>query len=625
MEDLNSHLISLADKLDKDGKLVCSNVLDDLIQNNSLNKVAQYVGVIGYVLKQNRAMGNCVRKKRASSDRAMQEIVMECLKEYQDGQSYQDTEWHSKYAQSIINRPDDIHKSHIELITNFSQQQNIEEHINRVQKTASILEQNDVYDETINKVLSHINILADILRKDSVNPRSFKLAAPPSPRGRWSRLWTPNQFSWSNPMSWRGRWQRGEDKDTKTEMDEVLRHMQGVSLLTQKIRDTIANLQNQVASQDFTNPETKQLIGLISPQIQLLDPANWRKNVVATQNMIHLLSTSKIKESKIKESKIKDLIYGLNHNNKLVDDHIKNIQLNMSTLRQRNVIKGRNSGVLDDGEPNPLAMSSPAQEFGVLEQVLNRLYNNPLDDKSQHYAKTMHARLDDKLRHITLPQDEESKQWLSKEQENYVPTFSNNTDSSIPDNSTPTPTTPSTNNIDIKKIVEQLKDIENINDKKSIASAVLNIIGRHFNIDNNTISNIISSLSSETDSTSLPKTDSPLLDTSTKPQTTDLPVNDWTEFINTPTTPTKDTPTEGNPSVQLPPPGKSANIIHINQLVKIADEIDKKNPELSDIIDAYIEEHKDETLLIFPQFPSMGKIIKEDNPTKLLNNKGIQV
>jgi len=97
--EYSTKLVSLSDTLDKVGHFECADLIDKLVTDESFIKTAQYVGAIGYVLKQHRAMSNCVRKKRASSDDSMQNVIMSCLKEYQDGQSYDNNEWTSKYAQ----------------------------------------------------------------------------------------------------------------------------------------------------------------------------------------------------------------------------------------------------------------------------------------------------------------------------------------------------------------------------------------------------------------------------------------------------------------------------------------------------------------------------------------------
>ena len=82
MDKIRMYLVEISDRLEREVKTTCVDAIDELVKTSSLKKVAQYVGVIGYVLKQERAMSNCIRKKRAaSSSEPMQEIVLGCLKE----------------------------------------------------------------------------------------------------------------------------------------------------------------------------------------------------------------------------------------------------------------------------------------------------------------------------------------------------------------------------------------------------------------------------------------------------------------------------------------------------------------------------------------------------------------
>lgn len=96
----NEYLIQLADTCDQLDHKGLADEIDNLIRTGSFMKVSQYVGVIGYILKNQRAVMNCIRKKRVVSDSSVQQITFECIKEYQDGQKYDDEEWIGKYASS---------------------------------------------------------------------------------------------------------------------------------------------------------------------------------------------------------------------------------------------------------------------------------------------------------------------------------------------------------------------------------------------------------------------------------------------------------------------------------------------------------------------------------------------
>ena len=167
MNRISQHLINLSDHLDKTGKVICADAVDRLLVSGAMQKVAQYVGVIGYVLKQERAMSNCIRKKRVASTQSMQEVVLSCLKEYQDGQNYQNDDWTNKYASLIRQAPIAFDKTHLAFLAALGQEANIEQHITILEKTAEILEDHNVEDEMMNQVLSHVRIYGDILKKEA--------------------------------------------------------------------------------------------------------------------------------------------------------------------------------------------------------------------------------------------------------------------------------------------------------------------------------------------------------------------------------------------------------------------------------------------------------------------------
>lgn len=411
MQDLNKYLIMLSDKFDRQGKEVCANVVDDLIQSDSLVKVAQYVGVIGYVLKQNRAMGNCIRKKRAAAgNRAMQEVVLECLKEYQDGQDYHDTEWHSKYAQTITDRPADFDKLHLEMFAQWGQEADIQSHVEKVENAAVVLHENGAQDGTINQVLSHVETLGNILKKEASTNLPFKLAAPPSSRNLWSRLWTPSQYHWWNPASWGGRWQRGEDQEVITEMSNVIEGIRNIAVTTQRMKMQINRLQSQVSGSMSGDPGLNNIVQIINQ----LDPTDWNKNLLATQQLRTTLPYTPAvdpQQSQMAMELVEDMANATNG----IYDQIDDIQENMNRMRLRSPVRGRNSGLTGKGTKNPFGMSSPSEEFGVLERVLSKLYENPFSDEAMHYAQRMHARLDDRLRYIKKPDDKEVNDWLSNQ------------------------------------------------------------------------------------------------------------------------------------------------------------------------------------------------------------------
>ena len=160
MDSISEHLAQLSDGLDKAGQTKCADIVDNLIQNKSVVKLAQYVGVIGYVLKQNRAMGNCIRKKRASSTSSMQEVVLDCLKEYQDGQEYgNDNEWTKKYAQIIQQIPEKFETLGPEFLNILSEENQIDSHIDNIKKAHFLLKENNINDDLIESAIKDIKKL----------------------------------------------------------------------------------------------------------------------------------------------------------------------------------------------------------------------------------------------------------------------------------------------------------------------------------------------------------------------------------------------------------------------------------------------------------------------------------
>jgi len=246
-DKLTEHLLDLSDKLDQKEKRKSADAVDGLIKSASLTKLAQYVGVIGYVLKQNRAMGNCIRKKRASSNIAMQDIVLSCLKEYQDGQQFNDTNWTSKYAQVIQDTPSAFDTVHLRMLAELGHSWDIKNHVDKVEKVAAMLETENAADPVIKQILSHIGSLGEILSKEASHV-NFKVAAPKSKRSRWSRFWSPSQTSW-NPLSWSGRARtRGDDQEAMLEMDAVLNSIREISSTSQQAKTTMLRLKNKAAA-----------------------------------------------------------------------------------------------------------------------------------------------------------------------------------------------------------------------------------------------------------------------------------------------------------------------------------------------------------------------------------------
>lgn len=240
---LNEHLFKLADGLDQKNKIITANLVDDVIKNQSLLKVAQYVGAIGYVLRQNRAMGNCIRRKRVKAQGSMQEVVFECLKEYQDGNKFYDTDWARKYAEVVRQEPEQFKIAHIEFLQALSETNDINTHVNRLQALSQRLRDDDITDDLIDKVLLHVAQLETMIegdmRKEGRNSTSpFKEA-----QGFWSGLAQGVSEGLGNLQ--RGR-QTGKVKPYIQQMITALQNIRSYAQQSKNINKRIQNIGSQI-------------------------------------------------------------------------------------------------------------------------------------------------------------------------------------------------------------------------------------------------------------------------------------------------------------------------------------------------------------------------------------------
>lgn len=660
MHDLNKHLVQLADRCDLEGKKACANAIDDLIASDSLTKISQYVGVIGYVLKQNRAMANCVRRKRAASDtQPMQTIVLECLKEYQTGQDYQDTEWSSKYAQTVNSDPSKFSIAHLEIINRLGSMMNIEEHVDQLHKVASVLQTDGVADDVISQTVDEITRLGDFLREETTS-LPFRVAAPPSPRSRWSRFWSPSEYKWWNPMSWGSRRQRGEDQDTMIEMDGVLQSIRNITHVTQQMKTTISRLKNQVAgyfagsSVDLPTSDREDVstIQTVVSKINALSTDNWNKNLLSLQQLMYLLSEVHVKNPYNAQhiELAKNLTAELNGNIDSVYEDIKTIQNSMNNLRQRAPIKGRDVGLNTKGEPNPFGMPSPAEEFGVLERVLSKVYQNPFDDEAHYYAQKMHARLDDRLRYIRQPNDESMDTWTKEYPPPPQAELPPSEPINAPSNNTPPSGNPSDSGSPVstgmpQNIDEQAQSIlsptqgplatlKNKATSQEFAEAIAELLTMLNNMNpNSDISNRIQELKNKLLSgTPQPKTNAPTLTPTTQPAPESSPNTSTPRTQTSVPTEQPKPETQNAPKKERQPIGKPkqrpkaqdllkmlpAEFLQTGEmrqssvfdLIRIADVVGAYDDELAKLIDDYIEE-QDTLVTPLPAFPVFTKLITQ--------------
>ncbi len=440
MDSMQNYLLELSDRLDKDGLRVCADAVDKLNKTASLQKLAQYVGVIGYVLKQNRAMSNCIRKKRAGTKGSMQEVVLGCLQEYQDGQDYQNTEWTSKYAQVIQHEPQKFDVAHLFFLSTVGD--DLSKDIEQVEKVAFMLEENGVEEEVLASVLGHLGTLGDILSKDSETHANFKIAAPQ--RGRWSRFWNPGEkgdfFSmegaWNPRTRNRNARERGQDLDTIQELDVILNDLSSLTRVTQKIKTQMSRLQSEAAGYtsgsgrelpytDQPRQEDVDTLQNFTRKVGELQPEDWNRSVLVLQQLRHLMSNVPIQNEYNQQifGRAKQSIDSIFASMEQVYDHVESLQDNMQTLRSREPILGRDAGITEQGRRNPLGQSTAGEEYGALQEVLERLYQNPMNSKAQWYAQKAHGRLWDKLRYIERGSDDDMQSWLGQDATSGTPDY----------------------------------------------------------------------------------------------------------------------------------------------------------------------------------------------------------
>jgi len=98
MKNINDKLIKIASDLESKGLKNSSSIVRSAEKVLSNFKMAQYVGVQGYWLKNRRCWDNCYRQKRTSQPgTSAQEVWMECWDEYKGSINNPESTW-AKYA-----------------------------------------------------------------------------------------------------------------------------------------------------------------------------------------------------------------------------------------------------------------------------------------------------------------------------------------------------------------------------------------------------------------------------------------------------------------------------------------------------------------------------------------------
>lgn len=100
MDQIIKALAMIANDLDDKGLLAFADAVDKIADTALDIKVAQYVGIQGYWIRNSRCWGNCLRQKKTSSpEKPSQEIWASCHKEYLESLGSPDSTW-DKYAGS---------------------------------------------------------------------------------------------------------------------------------------------------------------------------------------------------------------------------------------------------------------------------------------------------------------------------------------------------------------------------------------------------------------------------------------------------------------------------------------------------------------------------------------------
>jgi len=94
-------ITQVATQLDELGKTKTADAIDQVAGDLVLLKTAQYVGIQGYWIRNNRCWMNCYRQKRASNpDSSAQEVWTECHEEYEASINNPKSGW-EKYADDL--------------------------------------------------------------------------------------------------------------------------------------------------------------------------------------------------------------------------------------------------------------------------------------------------------------------------------------------------------------------------------------------------------------------------------------------------------------------------------------------------------------------------------------------
>lgn len=247
-----------------------------------------------------------------------------------------------------------------------------------------------------------------------IQSSSIKIAAPASPRSKWNRFWTRVQNPISNA--------KGKDADTRFEMDAILESMMNVKRGADQVKNSITQLQHSATQfpsiapyvQKLHTTDWKQLRNTIVQIEQLLTPKTAQVNLPEDYKNDPLSAPTVPLQNKATpennpNSNISELIQSLKRNMAEVDQQILTIQQHMYNVRQRDAIKGGKGS------------NSAVKEYSDMDRALNKLYANPLDEKSLYYAQKMQGQLEDALNMRVNTPDTTFEDWANQTPQEFSP------------------------------------------------------------------------------------------------------------------------------------------------------------------------------------------------------------
>lgn len=103
MQNIIKNITEVATELEKKGLSKTASILDSIAEQSIQIKTAQYLGVQGYAIRNDRCLKNCQRIKKAKNiNMSAQQAVQECLNEYSKSINNDNAQW-DKYASSQSN------------------------------------------------------------------------------------------------------------------------------------------------------------------------------------------------------------------------------------------------------------------------------------------------------------------------------------------------------------------------------------------------------------------------------------------------------------------------------------------------------------------------------------------